>query len=54
MNSTAQLASLLKQFVGAHDKFESCLKYSGDPWLVSEIYAKAKAVADSLKEEVTL
>ncbi|HEU4962740.1 MAG TPA: 2-oxoacid:acceptor oxidoreductase subunit alpha [Bacilli bacterium] len=54
LNSFGQLASQLKQFIGLHDKFESCLKYSGDPFLVEEIYAKAKEVADSLKKEVTL
>ncbi|MGZ4112139.1 MAG: 2-oxoacid:acceptor oxidoreductase subunit alpha [Tumebacillaceae bacterium] len=54
MNSEGQLASQIKQFVGEHGKIESCLKYSGDPFTVVEIYAKAKSVADSLKKEVTL
>lgn len=55
MNSHGQLKNQLKQFVGGdHNKYESCLKYSGDPFLVNEIYAKAKALADSLKKEVTL
>jgi 2-oxoglutarate ferredoxin oxidoreductase subunit alpha len=54
LNSTAMLATLLKQQVGEHGKYESCLKYSGDPFRFEEVYAKAKAVADSLKKEVTL
>jgi 2-oxoglutarate ferredoxin oxidoreductase subunit alpha len=54
MNSTGQLTMVLKTYVGNHEKYETFLKYSGDPFLVSEIYAKAKEVAASLKEEVTL
>lgn len=54
LNSTAMLATLLKQQVGEHAKYESCIKYSGDPFLFEEVYAKAKEVADSLKKEVTL
>jgi 2-oxoglutarate/2-oxoacid ferredoxin oxidoreductase subunit alpha len=54
LNSTGQLKTVLKTFVGEHEKYESCLKYSGDPFLVSEVYAKAKEVADTLKKEVTL
>ncbi|MFD2171504.1 2-oxoacid:acceptor oxidoreductase subunit alpha [Tumebacillus lipolyticus] len=55
MNSHGQLKNQLRQFInGDHNKYESCLKYSGDPFLVNEIYAKAKALADSLKKEVTL
>ena len=54
LNSKAQLVAQLKQFVGEHEKYESCLKYSGDPFLVEEIYAKAKEVAETLKKEVTL
>ncbi|PWK11358.1 2-oxoacid:acceptor oxidoreductase subunit alpha [Tumebacillus permanentifrigoris] len=54
LNSTGQLASQLKQYVGGHEKYESFLKYSGDPLLVREVLAKAKDVAASLKKEVTL
>jgi len=54
LNSTAQLRGQLEKYVGGHEKYESFLKYSGDPFLVAEVYEKAKAVADSLKKEVTL
>jgi 2-oxoglutarate ferredoxin oxidoreductase subunit alpha len=54
LNSTGQLVAQLKQFVGHHEKYESILKYSGDPSLVEEIYEQAKTIADSVKKEVTL
>lgn len=54
LNSIGQLRMQLEQFVGEHGKYESYLKYSGDPFLVEEIYAKAKEVADSIKKEVAL
>lgn len=41
-NSTGQLAQLIKQFVGYHDKLETLLKYNGEPFSVEEIYAQVK------------
>ncbi|MCY0876679.1 MAG: 2-oxoacid:acceptor oxidoreductase subunit alpha [Firmicutes bacterium] len=44
VNSQGQLASQIKLHLGCHDKIESCLKYDGDPLLVSEIVKRAKEV----------
>lgn len=41
-NATAQLANLIKLHVGHADKFASILKYDGNPFLPSEIYAQVK------------
>ncbi|WP_027093573.1 2-oxoacid:acceptor oxidoreductase subunit alpha [Cohnella thermotolerans] len=41
-NATAQLANLIKQNVGYHDKIESLLKYDGTPFLPHEIEKACK------------
>ncbi|MEX2355444.1 MAG: 2-oxoacid:acceptor oxidoreductase subunit alpha [Thermaerobacterales bacterium] len=41
-NFTGQVRGLLKQHVGYHDRYESCLKYDGDPFLIEEIVTKAR------------
>lgn len=44
VNATGQLASQLKLHLGHHGKIASCLKYDGDPLLVSEIVKRANEV----------
>ncbi|MBB6635310.1 2-oxoacid:acceptor oxidoreductase subunit alpha [Cohnella thailandensis] len=41
-NATGQLANLIKQNVGYHDKIENLLKYDGTPFLPSEIEKACK------------
>ncbi len=41
-NATGQLAGLIKQNLGYHDKIESVLKYDGTPFLPSEVYKACK------------
>jgi 2-oxoglutarate ferredoxin oxidoreductase subunit alpha len=41
-NATGQLAELIRARVGFHDKIQSCLKFSGDPFTVEEILAHCK------------
>jgi len=41
-NATSQLANIIKMNVGNIVKFESLLKYDGDPFHAKEIYEKAK------------
>lgn len=41
-NATGQLANLIKQNIGAHDKIRSFLKYDGTPFLPSEVYKACK------------
>ncbi|WP_067929406.1 2-oxoacid:acceptor oxidoreductase subunit alpha [Alicyclobacillus shizuokensis] len=44
LNSTGQLASLIRQHAGDHDKLASCLKYNGDPILCKEIITRCHEV----------
>lgn len=46
-NLTGQLRRLLQQEVGYHERYESCLKYDGDPFLIDEIVERALAVLDA-------
>lgn len=39
---TGQLAALIKQHVGGHDKIHSCLKYDGNPLLRADVLAACK------------
>jgi 2-oxoglutarate/2-oxoacid ferredoxin oxidoreductase subunit alpha len=41
-NATGQLANLIKQNVGYHDKIQNVLKYDGTPFLPSEVYKACK------------
>ncbi|MFC0188820.1 2-oxoacid:acceptor oxidoreductase subunit alpha [Fictibacillus aquaticus] len=41
-NATGQLASIIKLNTGNHEKISSILKYDGNPFLPSEVTAKAK------------
>ncbi|MCF6137185.1 2-oxoacid:acceptor oxidoreductase subunit alpha [Pseudalkalibacillus berkeleyi] len=41
-NSTGQLANIMKMNIGNLDKINNVLKYNGNPFLPSEIYAKCK------------
>jgi 2-oxoglutarate ferredoxin oxidoreductase subunit alpha len=41
-NATGQLANLIKQNVGYHDKIHNLLKYDGTPFLPSEIHKACK------------
>ncbi|BCU82305.1 2-oxoglutarate ferredoxin oxidoreductase subunit alpha [Polycladomyces abyssicola] len=41
-NATGQLAELIRARVGFHDRIQSCLKFSGDPFTVEEILAHCK------------
>jgi 2-oxoglutarate ferredoxin oxidoreductase subunit alpha len=41
-NATGQLANILKMNVNAHEKIVSLLKYSGEPFLPSEVFNKCK------------
>ncbi|MDN4594915.1 2-oxoacid:acceptor oxidoreductase subunit alpha [Polycladomyces subterraneus] len=41
-NATGQLAELIRARVGFHNKIQSCLKFSGDPFTVEEILAHCK------------
>ncbi|MFC3797718.1 2-oxoacid:acceptor oxidoreductase subunit alpha [Cohnella sp. GCM10012308] len=41
-NATGQLANLIKQNVGHHDKIVNLLKYDGTPFLPSEVYQACK------------
>jgi len=41
-NATGQLANLIKQNAGYHDKIENVLKYDGTPFLPSEVYKACK------------
>lgn len=43
-NLTGQLRKLLEMHVGFHDKYESCLKFDGNPFAVGEITARARDV----------
>lgn len=44
LNTTGQLAQLMKQHVTCHDKLSSCLKYDGDPIALAEILQRAHEV----------
>lgn len=44
VNSTGQLAELLRLRLGHHGKIDSCLKYDGDPILVSDILRRVNEV----------
>lgn len=44
LNTTGQLAHIIQQQVGYHNKLESCLKYDGDPIRLSEILARAQQI----------
>ncbi len=44
LNSTGQLADLLKLHYGHQDHIESCLKYNGDPLTVKEILERVEEV----------
>lgn len=41
-NATGQLANLIKQYIGHHDKIQNVLKYDGTPFLPSEVYKACK------------
>jgi len=41
-NATGQLANLIKQNIGYHDKISNVLKYDGTPFLPSEVYKACK------------
>ncbi|WP_276352422.1 2-oxoacid:acceptor oxidoreductase subunit alpha [Cohnella caldifontis] len=41
-NATGQLANLIKQNLGYHDKIKNVLKYDGTPFLPSEVYKACK------------
>jgi 2-oxoglutarate ferredoxin oxidoreductase subunit alpha len=41
-NATGQLANLIKQNLGYHDKIRNVLKYDGTPFLPSEVYKACK------------
>ncbi|MFC5402015.1 2-oxoacid:acceptor oxidoreductase subunit alpha [Cohnella soli] len=41
-NATGQLANLIKQNIGHHDKIKNLLKYDGTPFLPSEIHKACK------------
>lgn len=41
-NATGQLANLIKQNIGYHDKIRNLLKYDGTPFLPSEIHKACK------------
>lgn len=41
-NATGQLANLIKQNIGYHDKISNLLKYDGTPFLPSEVYNACK------------
>ncbi len=43
-NLTGQLRQLLQLKVGMHERFESCLKYDGNPFTVTEIVERARQV----------
>lgn len=54
-NATGQLANLIKQNVGHHDKLVNILKYDGNPFLPSEVYEEClKAVSDQAKTQEEL
>ncbi|WP_059053409.1 2-oxoacid:acceptor oxidoreductase subunit alpha [Paenibacillus senegalimassiliensis] len=54
-NATGQLANLIKQNVGYHDKLVNILKYDGNPFLPSEVYEEClKAVSDQAKTQEEL
>lgn len=44
LNTTGQLADVIRQHAGYHDKLHSCLKYDGDPIAKHEVMTRAKAV----------
>jgi 2-oxoglutarate ferredoxin oxidoreductase subunit alpha len=44
VNSRGQLADQIRLHLGHHDKIRSCLKYDGDPILISDIVARANEV----------
>ncbi|MNJ51493.1 2-oxoglutarate oxidoreductase subunit KorA [compost metagenome] len=50
-NATGQLANLIKQNVGYHDKIVNVLKYDGNPFLPSEVYNECKNVAGNKPQE---
>ncbi|WP_055108387.1 2-oxoacid:acceptor oxidoreductase subunit alpha [Paenibacillus ihumii] len=50
-NATGQLASLIKQNIGYHDKIVNVLKYDGNPFLPSEVYNECKKVAGNKPQE---
>lgn len=43
-NSTAQLSELIRMRVGYHDRLQTCLKYDGNPFRVSEILQRVEDV----------
>lgn len=50
-NATGQLANLIKQNVGYHDKIVNVLKYNGNPFLPSEVYEECKKAAGNKAQE---
>lgn len=50
-NATGQLANLIKQNIGYHDKIINVLKYDGNPFLPSEVYNECKNVAGNKPQE---
>ncbi|MFD3261003.1 2-oxoacid:acceptor oxidoreductase subunit alpha [Paenibacillus lentus] len=50
-NATGQLANLIKQNIGYHDKIVNVLKYDGNPFLPSEVYNECKNVAGNKPQE---
>lgn len=44
LNSTGQLAELMKKHVNCHEQLVSCLKYDGDPLTLREILARVQEV----------
>ncbi|AZK47717.1 2-oxoacid:acceptor oxidoreductase subunit alpha [Paenibacillus lentus] len=50
-NATGQLANLIKQNIGYHDKIVNALKYDGNPFLPSEVYNECKNVAGNKPQE---
>ncbi|WP_018752415.1 2-oxoacid:acceptor oxidoreductase subunit alpha [Paenibacillus sanguinis] len=54
-NATGQLANLIKQNVGYHNKLVNILKYDGNPFLPLEVYKEClKAVSDQAKTQEEL
>ncbi|MGG6311201.1 2-oxoacid:acceptor oxidoreductase subunit alpha [Paenibacillus macerans] len=50
-NATGQLANLIKQNVGHHDKIVNVLKYNGNPFLPSEVYEECKKASGNKAQE---
>ncbi|MNM40708.1 2-oxoglutarate oxidoreductase subunit KorA [compost metagenome] len=50
-NATGQLANLIKQNIGYHDKIVNVLKYNGNPFLPSEVYEECKKASGNKAQE---